>query len=59
MKAALGVFAALSLAGIVYIQPAHAQVQVQPAPGFSVQIGPGAPPPPESLFRRPIRTKRK
>ena len=48
MKAALGAFAALSLAGIVYIQPAHAQVQVQPAPGFSVQIGPGAPPPPES-----------
>jgi hypothetical protein len=47
MKTALGAFAALLLAGIVYIQPAHAQVQVQPTPGFSVQIGPGAPPPPE------------
>jgi hypothetical protein len=45
MKAALGAFTALSLAGAIYIQPAHAQVQVQPGPGFSVQIGPGAPPP--------------
>jgi hypothetical protein len=41
MKGALGAFAALFVAGIVYIQPAHAQVQVQPAPGFSVQIEPG------------------
>jgi len=47
MKAALGAFTALLLVGTIYIQPAHAQVQVQPAPGFSVQIGPEAPPPPE------------
>ena len=51
MKASLGVSAALLLAGIIYIQPAHAQVQVQPAPGFSVQIGPGAPPPPREGWR--------
>jgi hypothetical protein len=44
MKIALGAFTALLLAGSMYMQPAHAQVQVQPAPGFSVQIGPGAPP---------------
>ena len=47
MKTALGAFTALLIVGAVYLQPAHAQVQVQPAPGFSVQIGPGAPPPPE------------
>src|ERR1700751_1536441 len=52
MKAALGAFAALLLASVVYIQPAHAQVQVQPAPGFSVQIGPGAPPPREGWRER-------
>jgi hypothetical protein len=46
MKTALGAFTALLLAGVMYVQPAHAQVQIQPAPGFSVQIGPGAPPPP-------------
>jgi len=46
MKTALGIFTALLLAGIVYMQPAHAQVYVQPRPGFSVQIGPGEPPPP-------------
>jgi hypothetical protein len=44
MKTALGAFTALLLAGAMYMQPADAQVQVQPAPGFSVQIGPGAPP---------------
>jgi len=47
MKTALGAFAALLLAGAFYAQPAAAQVEVQPGPGFSVQIGPGAPPPPE------------
>lgn len=47
MKTALGALTALSIAGALYVQPAHAQVQVQPAPGFSVQIGLGAPPPPE------------
>jgi hypothetical protein len=47
MKTALGTFTAILLACTMYMQPAHAQVQVQPAPGFSVQIGPGAPPPPE------------
>jgi len=47
MKTALGAFAALLVAGTLYAQPAAAQVEVQPAPGFSVQIGPGAPPPPE------------
>jgi hypothetical protein len=46
MKTALGAFTALLLAGVMYMQPAHAQVQIQPAPGFSVQIGPGSPPPP-------------
>ena len=40
MKTALGAFA-------LYPQPVAAQVEVQPVPGFSVQIGPGAPPPPE------------
>ena len=45
MKAALGAFATLLIVGAIYIQPAHSQVQVQPAPGFSVQIGPGARPP--------------
>ena len=40
MKIILGVFSAVLLAGTVYMQPAHAQVQVQPVPGFSVQIGP-------------------
>jgi hypothetical protein len=47
MKTALGIFAAFLFAGAMYTQTAHAQVQVQPAPGFSVQIGPGAPPPRE------------
>ena len=42
MKTALGAFTALLLAGALYAQPAHAQVQAQPGPGFSVQIGPGA-----------------
>ncbi len=40
MKTTLGVFTAILLAGIIYVQPVHAQVQVQPGPGFSVQIGP-------------------
>jgi hypothetical protein len=47
MKMAFGAFIALLLASVMYMQPAYAQVQVQPAPGFNVQIGPGAPPPPE------------
>lgn len=47
MKTTLGAFAALLFAGTLYIQPAQAQVQVQPAPGFSVQIGPDRPPPPD------------
>ncbi len=47
MKTILGAFTALLLAGAIYMQPAHAQVQIQPWPGGSVQIGPGAPPPPE------------
>jgi hypothetical protein len=49
MKTALGTFTAILLVCAMYMQPAHAQVQVQPAPGFSVQIGPRAPPPPEPL----------
>ena len=47
MKTALGAFTALLLAGAIYMPPAHAQVQIQPGPGGSFQIGPGAPPPPE------------
>ena len=47
MKTALGAFAALLIAGALYPQPVAAQVEGQPVPGFSVQIGPGAPPPPE------------
>ena len=47
LKTALGAFTALVIAAALYVQPANAQVQVQPAPGFSGQIGPGAPPPPE------------
>ena len=47
MKTALGAFTALLIGGALYVQPAHAQLEVRPAPGFSVQIGPGAPPPPE------------
>jgi len=39
MKTTLGAFAALLLSGALCIPPAHAQVQVQPGPGFSVQIG--------------------
>ena len=47
MKTILGAVAALLLAGTC-IPPTQAQVQVQPGgPGFSVQIGPGAPPLPE------------
>jgi hypothetical protein len=51
MNSALSGFTALLLASAFYIQPAHAQVQVQPAPGFSVQIGPQAPPPPREEWR--------
>jgi hypothetical protein len=51
MRNAFGAAAALLLVGAMNIQPAHAQVQVQPAPGFSVQIGPGAPPPPPEGWR--------
>src|SRR5438874_8324312 len=51
MKTILGTFAALLVAGAVYMQPANAQVQIQPGPGFSVQIGPGAPPPPREEWR--------
>jgi hypothetical protein len=51
MKTALGALTALLLAGAMYIQPAHAQFQVQPAPGFSVQIGPQSPPPPREEWR--------
>jgi hypothetical protein len=47
MKTALGAFVALLIAGAFYPQPVGAQVEVQPGPGFSVQIGPRAPPPPE------------
>ena len=47
MKTALGAFTALLLAGAIYMPPAHAQVQIQPGPGGSFQIGPGAPPSPE------------
>jgi len=46
MKTALAAFALL-LASALYTPPAHAQVQIQPAPGFSVQIGPEPPLPPE------------
>ena len=47
MKTALGAFTALLLADAIYIQPAHAQVQIQPGSGFSVQINRDAPPPPD------------
>jgi len=47
MKATLGAFATLLLFDVLSIQPAAAQVQVQPGPGFSVQIGPRVPSPPE------------
>jgi hypothetical protein len=47
MQTALGVLTALLFVGTLYAQPVHARVQVQPAPGFSVQVGPEAPPPPE------------
>ena len=47
MKTALGAFAALLLGGAVSMEAAHGQVQVQPGPGVSVQIGPEAPAPPE------------
>jgi hypothetical protein len=47
MKTACGAFAVLLLAGVISVQTAHGQVQVPPGPGFSIQIGPGAPPPPE------------
>jgi hypothetical protein len=58
MKTALGAFTTILLAGAVYVQPAHAQVYVQPGPGFSVQIGPGAPPPPPApRGLAPLRTK--
>jgi hypothetical protein len=51
MRTTLAAFAALMLAGSIYVQPTQAQVQVQPAPGFSVQIGPSAPPPPREEWR--------
>ena len=51
MKTVLGAAVALLLAGAMYVQPAQAQVQVQPGPGFSVQIGPEAPPPPREEWR--------
>ncbi len=44
MKTTLVAFAALLIAGALSIPPAHAQVQVQPGPGFSIQIGPQGPP---------------
>jgi hypothetical protein len=46
MKTALAALALL-LASALYTQPAHAQVQIQPGPRFSVQIGPEPPRPPE------------
>lgn len=52
MKIGLSVLASILIAGINYTQPAYSQVQVQPAPGFSAQIGPGAPPPPERRDQR-------
>jgi hypothetical protein len=47
MKTTFCAFPALLLAGTICIQPTRAQVQIQPGPGFSVQIGPGGPPPPD------------
>ena len=38
MKTALGAFTALLLAGALYARPAHAQVQVQPGPGFLYRL---------------------
>lgn len=52
MKIALSLLGSILIAGINYIQPAYSQVRVQPAPGFSAQIGPGAPPPPERKGER-------
>jgi hypothetical protein len=43
MKIMFGALTAFLLAGTMYLQPAHAQVQVQPGPGFSVDIGPRGP----------------
>jgi hypothetical protein len=51
MKTVFSAVTALLFVGAIYTQPAHAQVQVQPGPGFSVQIGPGAPPPPREEWR--------
>jgi hypothetical protein len=56
MKIVLGTLTAISLAGAIYMQPAYAQLQPQPAPGSSIQFGPVAPsqppPPPEEWRRR-------
>jgi hypothetical protein len=43
MKTTVGTFAAILLTSTIYIQPAHAQVQIQPGPGYSVEIGPPGP----------------
>jgi len=56
MKILLSALTAVLLAGAMYMQPAYAQFETQPAPGFSIQAGPGAPslppPPPEEWRRR-------
>ena len=57
MQTALGVLAALLFAGALSAQPAHAQVQIQPAPGFSVQAAPQASPPPEPRRAREQRDR--
>lgn len=48
MKNALCALAALLLVSGMHIQPVHALLRAQPAPGLSVEIGPSTPVPPQS-----------
>jgi hypothetical protein len=56
MKILLSALTAILLAGAMYMQPAYAQFETQPPPGFSIRVGPAAPsqppPPPEEWRRR-------
>ena len=46
MRTALSALSWLLLAGVMHIQSAHAELQRQPTPGFSVALlGPDTPPP--------------
>jgi hypothetical protein len=52
MKTALVTFTVLLLGSAVCIQPAQAQVQITPLPGYSEQFGPATPPPPLPSLER-------